>query len=222
MITPAHPFFPTFKALMEQVAQHEPVFDLGTSARFAKEMKHVESVFEGRDYKAGGYNPDRSLPRPCDFHCDVQDLNEIETASVGSIISLEVLEHVQNPRGCVEEAYRVLKPGGLCLLTTPFITSYHGKTELQSDGPVVTIRNDHASYADYWRFTHEGLFYLFRQAGFSSVQVMAVDGPISARLDVLKLGRLLLKLPRLAKLIRRLEKPRIGKLATRHLVLATK
>lgn len=221
MITSSNPFFPVFRDFMCQVAAHEPIYDLGTSARFVKEMAYVKDVFEGKDYKAGGFEPDFGLPDPCDFHCDVQALTEIERDSVGSIISLEVLEHVQDPRKTVEEAYRVLKPGGICLLTTPFMTSYHGKTAFSADGSI-TIQNSHTTYADYWRFTHEGLYFLFRQAGFSSIRILPVNGPLSARFDLLKLGPTLLKIPRFAKWLYRVEEPRLGKLTTRHLVFAIK
>ncbi len=36
----------------------------------------------------------------------------VASASVDLIVSLQVLEHVQNPKRVIEEAYRVLKPGG--------------------------------------------------------------------------------------------------------------
>ncbi len=206
---------------MQRVATHEPIYDLGTSGRFAKEMSFVKGIFEGKAYSAGGFQPDQTVKNPCDFHADVQDLKEIQTGSVGSVISLEVLEHVQFPQKCIDEAYRILKPGGVCLLSTPFMTSYHGKTKFQANGPVV-IANDHASYADYWRFTHEGLWFLFKQAGFSSIEILPVNGPISARLDLLKLGKVLEVLPFLGKLVEKLEQPRLGKLTTRHFVFAVK
>jgi 2-polyprenyl-6-hydroxyphenyl methylase/3-demethylubiquinone-9 3-methyltransferase len=38
------------------------------------------------------------------------------------VISTEVLEHVYNPRGLIANAYRLLKPGGQFILSTP----YHG------------------------------------------------------------------------------------------------
>ncbi len=185
---------------MTRAAQHEPIYDLGTSSRFAKEMAFVEPVFAGKAYFAGGYEPDFTIDRACDFHSDVQNLDQIPNASVGSVISLEVLEHVQDPRKTIEEAFRILKQGGVCVLSTPFMAGYHGKTARVGDG-VSEAKNDHASYADYWRFTHEGLQQLFAQAGFSQVTVYPVNGPLSARLEFLKLGPVLQKLPFIATFI---------------------
>ncbi len=206
---------------MTRAAQHEPIYDLGTSSRFAKEMSFVEPLFAGKAYFAGGYEPDFAIDRACDFHSDVQSLDQIADASVGSVISLEVLEHVQDPKKTIEEAFRVLKQGGVCVLSTPFMAGYHGKTARLGDG-TPQAKNDHASYADYWRFTHEGLQYLFTQAGFSSIEIVPVDGPISARLSVLKIGKLLETLPFLGRLVRKMERPRLGKFTTRHFVFAIK
>ena len=221
MLSPTHPFFQTFVRLMERVAQHEPIYDLGTSSRFAKEMGFVEHLFQGKAYIAGGYHSDPLIPHACDIDCDVQDLKNIPTESAGSMISLEVLEHVQDPVRCIAEAHRVLKRGGICLLSTPFMTGYHGKTKGSRDCSVHFV-NDHASYADYWRFTHEGLIHLFTQAGFSSIQVFPINGPISARLELLKLGKILQKIRFLTAFIQKIEQPRLGKLTTRHFVLAIK
>ncbi len=43
----------------------------------------------------------------------------IETDSVSVITSLAVLEHLHNPEGHIKEAYKVMKKGGILLLTTP-------------------------------------------------------------------------------------------------------
>lgn len=203
---------------MREVALHGPVYDLGTSARFAKEMSLVKPIFNGVEYRAGGFEPDMKLPDPCDFHCDVQRLDGIETGSVGAVISLEVLEHVQDPMACVNESFRVLKPGGVCLLTTPFMTGYHGKNKTLGLSEQ-EAKNDHESYSDYWRFTHEGLLLLFKNAGFTSIKIYPMDGPVTARMKMCKLGALL-TLPFFADAIAKLEKPGLGRLTSRHLVFA--
>ncbi|MCB9802856.1 class I SAM-dependent methyltransferase [Candidatus Nomurabacteria bacterium] len=43
----------------------------------------------------------------------------LEDNSVDVVICLAVLEHVLKPQELLNEAYRVLKPGGILLLTTP-------------------------------------------------------------------------------------------------------
>jgi SAM-dependent methyltransferase len=65
--------------------------------------------------------------------------------SLRVVLSQEVLEHLSDPAQVVEEAFRVLKPGGVFYCQVPFMIGYH-------PGPT-----------DYWRFTREGLRELFAQ-----------------------------------------------------------
>lgn len=44
----------------------------------------------------------------------------IKSDLIDTIISIDVLEHVPNPEKFVHELFRVLKPGGMVILSTPF------------------------------------------------------------------------------------------------------
>jgi 2-polyprenyl-3-methyl-5-hydroxy-6-metoxy-1,4-benzoquinol methylase len=46
-------------------------------------------------------------------------LDVLEANAYDVVVSFQVIEHIQNDRFFLEEIYRVLKPGGLALLTTP-------------------------------------------------------------------------------------------------------
>jgi len=59
------------------------------------------------------------------------------------VLSDQVLEHVDDPFGCVAEARRVIRPGGLQVHTTCLLNPIHG------------------SPGDNWRFTPNGLRLLF-------------------------------------------------------------
>lgn len=56
--------------------------------------------------------------------CSIYDeaLPEIVGIEVDCVVTLEVIEHLFYPRKLFEQAYRVLKPGGHLILSTP----YHG------------------------------------------------------------------------------------------------
>lgn len=56
-----------------------------------------------------------------------------------TIVCLETLEHVKDPFMAMKEMYRVLKPGGTFIGSTPFNYELHGE-----------------EYGDYWRFTRQG------------------------------------------------------------------
>jgi 2-polyprenyl-3-methyl-5-hydroxy-6-metoxy-1,4-benzoquinol methylase len=51
--------------------------------------------------------------------CDLNHSWPLETASVDAAVSLEVIEHVENPRHFFREFARILKPGGRVFITTP-------------------------------------------------------------------------------------------------------
>lgn len=77
-------------------------------------------------------------------------------ASFDGVVLTEVLEHCTDPVAAVREVFRVLRPGGLLLVTSPFIWPTHG------------IEGE---YQDYWRFTRQGWELLLRR--FADVQVTA-------------------------------------------------
>jgi SAM-dependent methyltransferase len=88
---------------------------------------------------------------------DLLDLQSVADSSVDYIVSDQVLEHVHgNPQAAADESWRVLKPGGVAVHTTCLLQELHGGVE-----PSGHLR-------DYWRFTPNGLEYLFRR--FSTVQ----------------------------------------------------
>lgn len=82
-----------------------------------------------------------------------------ESASIDLVITQEVLEHVKSPRAAMREIHRVLRDGGRAYIQLPFVIGYHGCP------------------SDYWRFTHEGIVELARDAGFEIVRSGTVVGP---------------------------------------------
>ncbi|TSC58898.1 MAG: type 11 methyltransferase [Candidatus Peregrinibacteria bacterium Greene0416_19] len=75
---------------------------------------------------------------------DAHNLHMIDDASFDVVLCTEVLEHLHTPSMAIAEFRRVLKPGGLLLLTTRFIFPLH-------DVP-----------GDYYRYTKYGLRHLLR------------------------------------------------------------
>ena len=61
-------------------------------------------------------------------------------ATFDGVVLTEVLEHCVDPKAAIAEVGRILKPGGLLLVTSPFLWPDHRT----------------ADYADYWRFTEQG------------------------------------------------------------------
>ncbi|MCK4783752.1 MAG: methyltransferase domain-containing protein [Desulfobacteraceae bacterium] len=95
-------------------------------------------------------------------------------------MATEVLEHLYEPSRAINEIYRILKPGGICILSTRFIFPYHG----------ITKETDH--YRDYYRFTWDSLNYLFRK--FSKVEIYHHGNKIQALWQILNSGILIIVL----------------------------
>ncbi|MEX2033294.1 MAG: class I SAM-dependent methyltransferase [Candidatus Colwellbacteria bacterium] len=84
----------------------------------------------------------------------ISDLTKLpfDDESFDSAICTQVLEHVTNPVGVMVEINRVLRPGGIAIITAPFLSPIH-------EDP-----------GDCFRYTPDGLYWLGRNAGFSVVE----------------------------------------------------
>lgn len=76
--------------------------------------------------------------------------------SFDCVTSLSLYEHLPEPQQAANEAYRVLKKGGMFALTFPFMNRLHT-----------------APY-DYYRYTEYGMRHILEKAGFKIVKI--VDG----------------------------------------------
>ncbi len=53
------------------------------------------------------------------IHAFVPPFGDIPSGHFDTVVSFQVIEHIKNDRLFLEEIYRVLRPGGIALLTTP-------------------------------------------------------------------------------------------------------
>ena len=89
------------------------------------------------------------------------DLNEplpIDSEVANTVISLSVMEHLREPQVFLNEAHRILKPGGVMILQVPFMWWVH-----------------EAPY-DFFRYTRYGLQHMFEKAGFRDIVIYPQTG----------------------------------------------
>ena len=117
---------------------------------------------KGNTIDVGVQNPRRWIglnyrtfgPLDCDITGDLRAM-PFADGELDAVILTEVLEHCEQPFDAMKEVYRVLKPGGLLLVTSPFVWPWHG--------------TEH--YKDFWRFTADAWRLLLKD--FQDVKIGA-------------------------------------------------
>jgi len=86
--------------------------------------------------------------------CQNNEVN-VPSATFDIIVCTEVLEHTLNPFAAINEIYRLLKHGGVLLMSTPFDFRIHGPLP------------------DCWRFTEHGIKALLND--FETIEITALE-----------------------------------------------
>ncbi len=114
------------------------------------------------------------MPAPADLASVVewieQDLNAAlpdHEAAFDVVVAAEVIEHLENPRFMIREVFRLLRPGGVALITTPNNESWRSLVAL-------LVRGHYAAFGELSYPAHitpllrKDLTRIFREAGFPS------------------------------------------------------
>ena len=131
----------------------EPVFEFG-----ALQLPGLEGVadlrpfFPGKAFVGCDMREGPGVDRVLNLHSIEEPSN-----SVGTVICLDTLEHVEFPHKALREIHRVLKPDGITVISS-----------------VLDFRI-HATPYDYWRFTPDGFRSLLAPFASSFVGYAGVD-----------------------------------------------
>ncbi|MGB2958033.1 MAG: class I SAM-dependent methyltransferase [Bacteroidota bacterium] len=113
-------------------------------------LEHVEQYI-GADVHQNSHNS-------VDTIIDISGRLPFEDASFDTVLSTQVLEHVENPGVHLREFARVLRAGGILVLTVPASYMLHEEPY------------------DYHRFTLYGVKHLLQQSHFSPVRIDTAGG----------------------------------------------
>lgn len=119
------------------------ILELGTGKCYDRWMLFCD------DYE---YSPtDKNPEREGVLQLDAENIPEGQFTDMDVIFATELLEHVEFPLKALESCHSHLRPGGLVVVTLPFMYRIHGDDVIK----------------DYQRLTPDGLASLFRRAGFA-------------------------------------------------------
>jgi len=118
----------------------------GTTLDVGCGRKPYEKTFfaTAEKYVGMDYLTDRSTPDVVGSATNIP----LGDATFDTVVCTEVLEHVPDPLKALREMYRVLKPGGYLILSTPMYWPRH-----------------EVPY-DYFRYPYDGLLHLVKESGF--------------------------------------------------------
>ena len=108
-----------------------PVFEFGSyQVEGQEDYANLRGLFPGRDYVGCDMRPGPGVDR-------VEDVSAIRLpdGSAGTVLCIETFEHVFEVRRAFDEVFRILKPGGVFVITSPLNFRIHGYPD------------------DYWRMT---------------------------------------------------------------------
>lgn len=114
------------------------------------------------------------MPRPDDlgasvtWHCcDLNEPTNIPAESFDVIVSAEVIEHLENPRAMAREWFRLLRPGGTMILSTPNNESWRALLALVLRGHFVDF-GDSSYPAHITALVRRDIKRILAEARFSS------------------------------------------------------
>ena len=157
-----------FDEKIRKIAQEKNILDVGGGFRFQKGLGKYQELFKEKNYqvldKESSYQPDV-----------VGDICQMPfpDESFDAIICKAVLEHVSEPQKAAREIYRILRKGGKSLIYLPFLYPYHVYQ---------------GAYQDYYRYTQDGIRYLFRQ--FKSIEICPVRGNLETVFNLTPLRKI--------------------------------
>lgn len=130
-----------------------------------------------RSYRTADITPGRA-----DLVLNIEAI-DLPDGSLDTVMANHVLEHV-NDRKALAEIRRVLRPGGLAILTTPVTASW----EESYENPAITGKAErfrHFGQEDHVRFFGNDIKSRIRDAGFN-LDLIVADGPTSARYALIR------------------------------------
>lgn len=119
----------------------QPIYEFGSLQVPGQEtIADLRSLFPNKNYVGCDISSGKGVDR-----IENVESNKLPSESIGTVIFVETIEHVENPHRAISEIYRVLGSDGILVMTSAMDLPIHNYPH------------------DYWRFTPEGFRALLSQ-----------------------------------------------------------
>lgn len=126
----------------------EPIYEIGSyRVEGQEEFADLRSFFPGKVYVGCDMREGLGVDQVEDVHC-----LKTKSNSIGTVLIFDTLEHVEDVHRALREIHRVLKPGGMVIMSSVMKFPIH-------DYP-----------SDYWRFTPKAFELLLKSFSVYEVE----------------------------------------------------
>lgn len=146
-------YMPLFRDLSNSIDKYARgvLLDIGCG------NKPYEDMFEGKIDKYIGCDVVQSSLKKVDILCEATSI-PVESDSIDTVFSTQVIEHVADHSTMVKEAFRTLKTGGIFIVSGPMYWHLHEEPY------------------DFFRFTKHGFRHVLEKNGFEVLEILANGG----------------------------------------------
>ncbi|QNR85309.1 class I SAM-dependent methyltransferase [Pedobacter riviphilus] len=130
---------------------HGKLLDIGCG------NKPYEKQLKGKITSYTGVDIIQSSDNKVDYLCQANAI-PFQNSLYDIVISTQTIEHVEDHQGLVNEAFRLLKPNGIFILSGPLYWPLHEEPY------------------DFFRFTKYGFQYILQKAGFEVLEIKSNGG----------------------------------------------
>lgn len=141
------------KIISETIPIKEPIVEFGAlQVKGQEDWANLRPFFSGKKY----IGADIQIGPGVDIILNLHEI-KLPSKSVGTVLIMDTLEHVEFPGKAIEQVHRILKPNGVLVISSVMNFPIHNHPH------------------DYWRFTPEGFKSLMKIFTYSLVDSTGND-----------------------------------------------
>jgi SAM-dependent methyltransferase len=129
------------------------VFDVGCSIKpYTKLIEQYSTKYYGLEHISTQHYEHKADILGTAYYTGLKD------CSIDTVFTASVLEHLEEPTSALSEMHRILKPGGIVILSSPLFWHIHLEPR------------------DFYRYTQFGYDYLLKKSGFEVLEIVPLSG----------------------------------------------